>query len=45
MRRLTKWIIAIIGRWQAKRIRTKELRDRYRKYDDNARKLEKGEWL
>lgn len=45
MKRLAKWIISVIGRWRKKDIRTKDVQDNYRKYDDNTEKLENGESL
>jgi len=40
-----KWLLGIIRRWRAKRIRTKEIRDAYRTYEENKAKLENGEEL
>lgn len=39
---MRRWLHDILGRWQARRIRTREIQENYRTYDRNRATLENG---
>ncbi len=39
---MRRWLNNILGRWQARRIRTKTIQNNYRIISDNQARLEKG---